>query len=99
MQSVGGSAVLLDQNLFNMWSSCRSVLTYSRLGGHVKTLTFCQGSHYLAMASDNGSVQLLTVEANKPPKSPKVQPFQSRYQDPGFMVLLGLDSVDLNQGV
>ena len=59
--------------------SCRSVLTYSRIGGHVKTLTFCQGSHYLAVASDNGSIQLLAVEANKPPKSPKVQPFQTRY--------------------
>lgn len=56
----------------------RSVLTYSRLSGHVKTLTFCQGSHYLAVASDSGAVQLLAVEANKPPKSPKVQPFQSR---------------------
>lgn len=56
----------------------RSVLTYSRIGGHVKTLTFCQGSHYLAVASDNGSIQLLAIEANKPPKSPKVQPFQSR---------------------
>lgn len=44
----------------------------------MKTLTFCQGSHYLAVASDSGSIQLLAVEANKPPKSPKVQPFQSR---------------------
>lgn len=59
-------------------SSCRSVLTYARVGGHVKTLTFCQGSHYLAVASDSGSIQLLAVEANKPPKSPKVQPYQTR---------------------
>ncbi|XP_028835942.1 phosphoinositide 3-kinase regulatory subunit 4 isoform X2 [Denticeps clupeoides] len=59
----------------------RSVLTYSRIGGHVKTLTFCQGSHYLAVASDNGSIQLLAIEANKPPKSPKVQPFQNRILD------------------
>uniref|UniRef100_A0A671X031 non-specific serine/threonine protein kinase n=1 Tax=Sparus aurata TaxID=8175 RepID=A0A671X031_SPAAU len=58
-------------------SETSSVLTYSRIGGHVKTLTFCQGSHYLAVASDNGSIQLLAVEANKPPKSPKVQPFQT----------------------
>lgn len=58
--------------------SFRSVLTYSRIGGHVKTLTFCQGSHYLAVGSDNGSIQLLAVEAHKPPKSPKVQPCQTR---------------------
>lgn len=58
--------------------SCRSVLTYSRIGGHVKTLTFCHGSQYLAVASDGGSIQLLAVEANKPPKSPKVQPFLTR---------------------
>lgn len=56
----------------------RSVLTYARVGGHLKTLAFCQGSHYLAVASDSGSIQVLAVEANKPPKSPKVQPFQSR---------------------
>uniref|UniRef100_A0A671X6F1 non-specific serine/threonine protein kinase n=1 Tax=Sparus aurata TaxID=8175 RepID=A0A671X6F1_SPAAU len=62
-------------------SETSSVLTYSRIGGHVKTLTFCQGSHYLAVASDNGSIQLLAVEANKPPKSPKVQPFQTRFWD------------------
>lgn len=62
----------------SLFLSRRSVLTYSRIGGHVKTLTFCQGSHYLAVASDNGSIQLLAVEANKPPKSPKVQPFQTR---------------------
>uniref|UniRef100_A0AAZ3QJQ8 non-specific serine/threonine protein kinase n=1 Tax=Oncorhynchus tshawytscha TaxID=74940 RepID=A0AAZ3QJQ8_ONCTS len=42
------------------------------------TLTFCQGSHYLAAASDNGSIQLLAIEANKSPKSPKVNPFQTR---------------------
>lgn len=64
-------------------------MTYSRVGGQVKTLTFCQGSHYLAVASDNGSVQLLAVEANKPPKSPKVQPFQSRYQNLQLHGLVG----------
>lgn len=57
----------------------RSTLTYSRIGGRVKTLTFCQGSHYLAIASDNGAVQLLAIEASKLPKSPKIQPLQSRY--------------------
>lgn len=57
----------------------RSILTYSRIGGHVKTLTFCQGSHYLAIASDNGAIQLLSIEASKLPKSPKIQPIQSRY--------------------
>lgn len=54
------------------------MLTYARVGGRVHTLAFCQGSHYLAAASDSGSIQVLAVEANKPPKSPKVQPFQSR---------------------
>lgn len=57
----------------------RSILTYSRIGGHVKTLTFCQGSHYLAIASDNGAIQLLGIEASKLPKSPKIHPIQSRY--------------------
>uniref|UniRef100_A0AAZ3RBB5 non-specific serine/threonine protein kinase n=1 Tax=Oncorhynchus tshawytscha TaxID=74940 RepID=A0AAZ3RBB5_ONCTS len=50
----------------------------SRVSGRVETLTFCQGSHYLAAASDNGSIQLLAIEANKSPKSPKVNPFQTR---------------------
>uniref|UniRef100_A0A667YNG2 non-specific serine/threonine protein kinase n=1 Tax=Myripristis murdjan TaxID=586833 RepID=A0A667YNG2_9TELE len=62
-----------SQKMEGKTTTTRSVLTYSRIGGHVKTLTFCQGSHYLAVASDNGSIQLLAVEANKPPKSPKVQ--------------------------
>ncbi|XP_062321227.1 phosphoinositide 3-kinase regulatory subunit 4 isoform X1 [Osmerus eperlanus] len=70
-----------SQKMEGKTTTTRSVLTYSRLGGNVKTLTFCQGSHYLAVASDNGSIQLLTIEANKPPKSPKVQPFQSRLLD------------------
>ncbi|XP_068613277.1 phosphoinositide 3-kinase regulatory subunit 4 [Brachionichthys hirsutus] len=70
-----------SQKMEGKTTTTRSVLTYSRIGGHVKTLTFCQGSHYLAVASDNGSVQLLAVEANKPPKSPKVQPFQTRCLD------------------
>ncbi|XP_056142008.1 phosphoinositide 3-kinase regulatory subunit 4 isoform X2 [Lampris incognitus] len=71
-----------SQKMEGKTTTTRSVLTYSRIGGHVKTLTFCQGSHYLAVASDNGSIQLLAVEANKPPKSPKVQPFQTRSLDP-----------------
>ncbi|XP_071324344.1 phosphoinositide 3-kinase regulatory subunit 4 isoform X2 [Trachinotus anak] len=70
-----------SQKMEGKTTTTRSVLTYSRIGGHVKTLTFCQGSHYLAVASDNGSIQLLAVEANKPPKSPKVQPFQTRTLD------------------
>uniref|UniRef100_A0A3B5MVE6 non-specific serine/threonine protein kinase n=1 Tax=Xiphophorus couchianus TaxID=32473 RepID=A0A3B5MVE6_9TELE len=77
-----GSVKVWDsQKMEGKTTTTRSVLTYSRIGGHVKTLTFCQGSHYLAVASDNGSIQLLAVEANKPPKSPKVQPFQSRFWD------------------
>ncbi|KAM9322734.1 phosphoinositide 3-kinase regulatory subunit 4 isoform 2-T2 [Pholidichthys leucotaenia] len=78
-----------SQKMEGKTTTTRSVLTYSRIGGHVKTLTFCQGSHYLATASDNGSIQLLAVEANKPPKSPKVQPFQTRtldLQDDGCVV-------------
>uniref|UniRef100_A0A672L6Q6 non-specific serine/threonine protein kinase n=1 Tax=Sinocyclocheilus grahami TaxID=75366 RepID=A0A672L6Q6_SINGR len=71
-----------SQKMEGRTTTTRSVLTYSRIGGHVKTLTFCQGSHYLAVASDNGSIQLLAVEANKPPKSPKVQPCQTRFLDP-----------------
>ncbi|KAJ3597567.1 hypothetical protein NHX12_001090 [Muraenolepis orangiensis] len=70
-----------SQKMEGKTTTTRSVLTYSRIGGHVKTLTFCQGSHYLAAASDNGSIQLLAVEANKPPKSPKVHPFQTRFLD------------------
>uniref|UniRef100_A0A8D3AYG4 non-specific serine/threonine protein kinase n=1 Tax=Scophthalmus maximus TaxID=52904 RepID=A0A8D3AYG4_SCOMX len=78
-----GSVKVWDsQKMEGKTTTTRSVLTYSRIGGHVKTLTFCQGSHYLAVASDNGSIQLLAVEANKPPKSPKVQPFQTRTLDP-----------------
>uniref|UniRef100_A0A8C1IR86 non-specific serine/threonine protein kinase n=1 Tax=Cyprinus carpio TaxID=7962 RepID=A0A8C1IR86_CYPCA len=70
-----------SQKMEGKTTTTRSVLTYSRIGGHVKTLTFCQGSHYLAVASDNGSIQLLAVEANKPPKSPKFQPCQTRFWD------------------
>ncbi|XP_047667509.1 phosphoinositide 3-kinase regulatory subunit 4 isoform X4 [Tachysurus fulvidraco] len=70
-----------SQKMEGKTTTTRSVLTYSRIGGHVKTLTFCQGSHYLAVASDNGSIQLLAVEAHKPPKSPKVQPCQTRFLD------------------
>ncbi|XP_057691095.1 phosphoinositide 3-kinase regulatory subunit 4 [Corythoichthys intestinalis] len=74
----GAVKVWDSQKMEGKTTTTRSVLTYSRVGGHVKTLTFCQGSHYLAVASDNGALQLLAVEANKPPKSPKVQPFQTR---------------------
>ncbi|MBN3325899.1 PI3R4 kinase, partial [Atractosteus spatula] len=70
-----------SQKMEGKTTTTRSVLTYSRIGGHVKTLTFCQGSHLLAVASDNGSIQLLAIEANKPPKSPKVHPFQTRFLD------------------
>ncbi|XP_052002420.1 phosphoinositide 3-kinase regulatory subunit 4-like isoform X2 [Xyrauchen texanus] len=70
-----------SQKMEGKTTTTRSVLTYSRIGGHVRTLTFCQGSHYLAVASDNGSIQLLAVEANKTPKSPKVQPCQTRFLD------------------
>lgn len=77
-----GSVKIWDsQKMEGKTTTTRSVLTYSRLGGHIKTLAFCQGSHYLAVASDNGSIQLLAIEANKPPKSPKVQPFQTRNLD------------------
>ncbi|KAJ0000653.1 hypothetical protein NQD34_012495 [Periophthalmus magnuspinnatus] len=70
-----------SQKMEGKTTTTRSVLTYTRLGGHIKTLSFCQGSHYLAVASDNGSIQLLAIGANKPPKSPKVQPFQTRTLD------------------
>ncbi|XP_007433092.1 phosphoinositide 3-kinase regulatory subunit 4 [Python bivittatus] len=62
-------------------TTTRSILTYSRIGGRVMTLTFCQGSHYLAIASDNGSIQLFAVEASKLPKSPKVNSIQNRFLD------------------
>uniref|UniRef100_A0A4W4HC45 non-specific serine/threonine protein kinase n=1 Tax=Electrophorus electricus TaxID=8005 RepID=A0A4W4HC45_ELEEL len=75
-------ATCSNDGTVKIWDSQKmEVLTYSRIGGHVKTLTFCQGSHYIATASDNGSIQLLAVEANKPPKSPKVQPCQTRFLD------------------
>ncbi|XP_068401999.1 phosphoinositide 3-kinase regulatory subunit 4 isoform X2 [Eschrichtius robustus] len=70
-----------SQKMEGKTTTTRSILTYSRIGGRVKTLTFCQGSHYLAIASDNGAVQLLGIEASKLPKSPKVHPLQSRVLD------------------
>ncbi|KAM9647499.1 phosphoinositide 3-kinase regulatory subunit 4 [Morphnus guianensis] len=69
------------QKMEGKTTTTRSILTYSRIGGHVKTLTFCQGSHYLAIASDNGAIQLLGIEASKLPKSPKIHPIQSRFLD------------------
>uniref|UniRef100_G3T4E6 non-specific serine/threonine protein kinase n=1 Tax=Loxodonta africana TaxID=9785 RepID=G3T4E6_LOXAF len=71
-----------SQKMEGKTTTTRSILTYSRIGGRVKTLTFCQGSHYLAIASDNGAVQLLGIEASKLPKSPKIHPLQSRILDP-----------------
>ncbi|NXI47040.1 PI3R4 kinase, partial [Galbula dea] len=70
-----------SQKMEGKTTTTRSILTYSRIGGHVKTLTFCQGSHYLALASDNGAIQLLSIEASKLPKSPKIHPIQSRSLD------------------
>lgn len=70
-----------SQKMEGKTTTTRSILTYSRIGGRVKTLTFCQGSHYLAIASDNGAVQLLAIEASKLPKSPKIHPLQSRVLD------------------
>ncbi|XP_006038698.1 phosphoinositide 3-kinase regulatory subunit 4 isoform X2 [Alligator sinensis] len=70
-----------SQKMEGKTTTTRSILTYSRIGGHVKTLTFCQGSHYLAIASDNGAIQLLGIEASKLPKSPKIHPIQSRFLD------------------
>uniref|UniRef100_A0A8B9NRW1 non-specific serine/threonine protein kinase n=1 Tax=Apteryx owenii TaxID=8824 RepID=A0A8B9NRW1_APTOW len=70
-----------SQKMEGKTTTTRSILTYSRIGGHVKTLTFCQGSHYLALASDNGAIQLLGIEASKLPKSPKIHPIQSRSLD------------------
>nr|XP_009936366.1 PREDICTED: phosphoinositide 3-kinase regulatory subunit 4 [Opisthocomus hoazin] len=70
-----------SQKMEGKTTTTRSILTYSRIGGHVKTLTFCQGSHYLAIASDNGAIQLLRIEASKLPKSPKINPIQSRSLD------------------
>ncbi|XP_074844396.1 phosphoinositide 3-kinase regulatory subunit 4 isoform X2 [Carettochelys insculpta] len=70
-----------SQKMEGKTTTTRSILTYSRIGGSVKTLTFCQGSHYLAIASDNGGIQLLGIEASKLPKSPKIHPVQSRLLD------------------
>ncbi|XP_005041295.1 PREDICTED: phosphoinositide 3-kinase regulatory subunit 4 isoform X2 [Ficedula albicollis] len=70
-----------SQKMEGKTTTTRSILTYSRIGGRVKTLTFCQGSHYLAIASDNGAIQLLGIEASKLPKSPKIHPIQSRSLD------------------
>uniref|UniRef100_A0A8C3KCY3 Phosphoinositide 3-kinase regulatory subunit 4 n=1 Tax=Calidris pygmaea TaxID=425635 RepID=A0A8C3KCY3_9CHAR len=70
-----------SQKMEGKTTTTRSILTYARIGGHVKTLTFCQGSHYLAIASDNGAIQLLGIEASKLPKSPKIHPIQSRFWD------------------
>uniref|UniRef100_A0A8C5TJ35 Phosphoinositide 3-kinase regulatory subunit 4 n=1 Tax=Malurus cyaneus samueli TaxID=2593467 RepID=A0A8C5TJ35_9PASS len=70
-----------SQKMEGKTTTTRSILTYSRIGGHIKTLTFCQGSHYLAIASDNGAIQLLGIEASKLPKSPKIHPIQSRSLD------------------
>ncbi|XP_044311683.1 phosphoinositide 3-kinase regulatory subunit 4 isoform X1 [Varanus komodoensis] len=70
-----------SQKMEGKTTTTRSILTYSRIGGRVMTLTFCQGSHYLAVASDNGAIQLLGIEASKLPKSPKIHPIQSRFLD------------------
>ncbi|XP_023385897.1 phosphoinositide 3-kinase regulatory subunit 4 isoform X2 [Pteropus medius] len=70
-----------SQKMEGKTTTTRSIITYSRIGGRVKTLTFCQGSHYLAIASDNGAIQLLGIEAAKLPKSPKIHPLQSRILD------------------
>ncbi|KAM6132905.1 LOW QUALITY PROTEIN: phosphoinositide 3-kinase regulatory subunit 4 [Pterocles gutturalis] len=76
-----GTVIWNSQKWKEKTTTTRSILTYSRIGGHVKTLTFCQGSHYLAIASDNGAIQLLGIEASKLPKSPKIHPIQSRSLD------------------
>nr|XP_020662521.1 phosphoinositide 3-kinase regulatory subunit 4 [Pogona vitticeps] len=70
-----------SQKMEGKTTTTRSILTYSRIGGRVMTLTFCQGSHYLAIASDNGAIQLLGIEASKLPKSPKIHPIQNRCLD------------------
>ncbi|XP_067857085.1 phosphoinositide 3-kinase regulatory subunit 4 isoform X3 [Heptranchias perlo] len=70
-----------SQKMEGKTTTTRSILTYSRIGGKIKTLAFCQGSHYLAVASDNGTIQLLGIEASKPPKSPKIHSLQSRKED------------------
>ncbi|XP_060637809.2 phosphoinositide 3-kinase regulatory subunit 4 [Anolis sagrei] len=70
-----------SQKMEGKTTTTRSILTYSRIGGRVTTLTFCQGSHYLAVASDNGAIQLLGIEASKLPKSPKIHPIQNRCLD------------------
>ncbi|XP_041040975.1 phosphoinositide 3-kinase regulatory subunit 4 [Carcharodon carcharias] len=70
-----------SQKMEGKTTTTRSILTYSRIGGKIKSLAFCQGSHYLAVASDNGTIQLLGIEASKPPKSPKIHSLQSRALD------------------
>ncbi|MED6278354.1 phosphoinositide-3-kinase, regulatory subunit 4, partial [Characodon lateralis] len=88
-----GSVKVWDsQKMEGKTTTTRSVLTYSRIGGHVNTLTFCQGSHYVAVASDNGSIQLLAVEANKPPKSPKGSHYVAVASDNGSIQLLAVEA-------
>ncbi|XP_048366816.1 phosphoinositide 3-kinase regulatory subunit 4 [Sphaerodactylus townsendi] len=77
----GSVKIWNSQKMEGKTTTTRSILTYSRIGGRVTTLTFCQGSHYLAIASDNGAIQLLGIEASKLPKSPKILPIQSRFLD------------------
>ncbi|KAJ6666460.1 hypothetical protein lerEdw1_020183 [Lerista edwardsae] len=70
-----------SQKMEGKTTTTRSIFTHNRIGGRVTTLTFCQGSHYLAIASDNGAIQLLGIEGSKLPKSPKIHPIQSRFLD------------------
>uniref|UniRef100_A0A8C5PK20 Phosphoinositide 3-kinase regulatory subunit 4 n=1 Tax=Leptobrachium leishanense TaxID=445787 RepID=A0A8C5PK20_9ANUR len=70
-----------SQKMEGKTTTTRSIVTYSRIGGRIKTMAFCQGSHYLAVSSDNGNIQLLSIETAKPPKSPKIHQLQSRSLD------------------
>ncbi|XP_066297190.1 phosphoinositide 3-kinase regulatory subunit 4-like [Branchiostoma lanceolatum] len=55
----------------------RSRVTYTRQGGQIKCLTFCQSSHSVASASDNGSIQVIRVE----PGTPRISILHSRELD------------------
>ncbi|KAI8517018.1 phosphoinositide-3-kinase, regulatory subunit 4 [Branchiostoma belcheri] len=55
----------------------RSRVTYTRQGGQIKCLTFCQSSHSVASASDNGSIHVIRVE----PGTPRISILHSRELD------------------
>ncbi|XP_006822003.1 phosphoinositide 3-kinase regulatory subunit 4-like, partial [Saccoglossus kowalevskii] len=55
----------------------RSRQTYNRQGGQIKTLTFCQSSHAIASASDDGSIHVYRID----PNTPRISLMQQRDSD------------------